>query len=133
MDNASLTNYSATFSNTGDAHRYQHGIDYENAAYLAAEAAWSAKVLSQAVWTVPASGTHTVIGYIVTKRYNCWLRAHGTTLYGLDAAATIAYGGTPNHYIVTPFTGPIDVTITQADAKTGSASNISTATDVTVS
>jgi pimeloyl-ACP methyl ester carboxylesterase len=133
MDNASLTNYLATFSNTGDANRYNHGIDYDNAAYIAAETVWAAKVLSQAVWTVPASGTHTVIGYIVTKRYNCWLRARGTTLYGLDAAATVAYGGTPNHYTVTPLTGAIDVTITQADAKIGSATNISTATDVTVS
>jgi len=133
MDGASLTNYSYNVSEITDTDRWQHGYPDAITDLQIPEATWAADIVSRSAWTVPASATHTVIGYIVTKRYQCWLKANGTATYGRDAAATVTYGVTPNVYTVTPLTGAIDVTITQADAKTGSATNISTATDVTVS
>jgi pimeloyl-ACP methyl ester carboxylesterase len=125
---AGLSNYTAHYSTD-----YTHGYPADIPALVTSEADWKGDGLSSAAWTVPASGTHTVIGYMVNKRYACWLRAYGSTTYGLDAAATVAYGAVANQYTVTPLTGAIDVTITQADGKTGSASYISTGTNVTVS
>lgn len=132
FDGASLTNYSYNLTTVGDDPRWTHGTPDDNPDLIEAEPTWSAAVLAAAAWTVPASGTHTVIGYIVTKRYACWLRANGSTTYGLDAAATVAYNTTTGAYTVTPLTGAIDVSITQG-ALTGTASNISEATVITVS
>ena len=125
---AGLSNYTEHYSTD-----YAHGYPITNPALVTSEADWKDAGLSAAAWTVPASGAHTVIGYMINKRYTCWLRAYGSTTYGLDAAAAVAYGAVANRYTVTPLTGAIDVSITQADGKTGSASNISTSTDVVVS
>lgn len=110
LDNAFLTNYSANFSDVGDAVRWYHGYPNDNPGTLStAEPTWTAKIKSQAVWTIPASGTVTVIGYIITKRFTIWLNA------GLDAAATVVYDTAAGTYTVTPLTSNpvIAVTITQ--------------------
>jgi pimeloyl-ACP methyl ester carboxylesterase len=132
MDNASLSNYSYNLSNTGDNPRWLHGNPESSPQLQQAEPTWTAKILSQAAWTVPTAATHTVIGYEITKRFTIWLNQHGTASLGIDAAATVVYDTTANTYTVTPLTtGGIDVSITQG-AKTGSASNITSATLITV-
>ena len=131
LDGAGLANYSANFSDIGDPIRWIHGYPDDNPGTLStAEPTWTAKIKSQAVWTIPASGTVTVIGYMVTKRFTIWLNTHGTASLGIDAATTVVYNTATNTYTVTPLTaGNIDVAITQG-ALTGSASDISAETEI---
>lgn len=132
MDAAGLSNYVASYTQQGDAVRWIHGDPDSSPDLITAEPAWSADILSQAAWTVPASGTVTVIGYIKTKRFTIWLNANGTASLGIDAAATVAYNTATDTYTVTPLTtGGVDVAITQG-TKTGSATNITGATVITV-
>lgn len=114
-----------------DTIRYTHGHDLNGAAQLDIESKVMATVLSQPAWTIATSGTVTVIGYMVTKRFAIWLNANGTAALGVDAVATVTYNTATDSYTVSPLTGAIDVSITQG-AKTGSATNISEATVVTV-
>lgn len=127
LDALSMTNYTLNISAT-----LGHGYPDGNAARQAPEAALVATIISSTAWTIPAAGTVTVIGYIVTKRFTIWLNANGTATPGIDAAATVVYDTASNTYTVTPLTGAIDVTITQG-AKTGNATNISTETEIVVS
>jgi predicted peptidase len=132
MDAAGLTNYSRNVSLPGDAIQWLHGYPNDNPGTLStAEPTWSAEILSHAAWTIAASGTVTVIGYITTKQFTIWLNANGTAIKGIDAVAIVAYNTATDTYTVTPLTGAIDVAITQG-AKTGSATNINTETVVTV-
>lgn len=109
MDAAGLTNYSANFSDIGDAIRYTHGYPASYPDLIIPEPIWVAKIKSQAAWTIPAAGTITVIGYIKTKRFTIWLNT------GLDAAATVVYDTVAGTYTVTPLTSNavVAVTITQ--------------------
>jgi hypothetical protein len=131
MDAAGLTNYTKSVTTIGSSPRWLHGYPEDNADLIEAEATWIAKVKAQAAWTIAASGTVTVIGYIVTKRFTIWLRSNGSTTYGLDAVATVVYNTATDTYTVTPLTGAIDVTITQG-AKSGSAVGITEATEIVV-
>ena len=126
MDEAGLTNYTANISNAGSEVRWSHGHDVDGAVGLASEDIWVPPALSTAAWTIPASGTVTVIGYIVTKRFTVWLND------GVTDAATVAYNTATDTYTVTPLTtAPITVTITQG-AKTGTAVGITEATEIVV-
>lgn len=131
FDAASLTNYSYNLSQVADSIRWQHGYPADNADLITAEDSWVGDLRNRDAWTVPASGTHTVIGYIVTKRYSCWLNKNGTASLGTDAAATVAYDTATDTYTVIPLTSGIDVSITQG-AKTGSATNITDPTQIVV-
>jgi len=104
LDNASMTNYAASFTDVGDPNRWTHGYDV-----VIPEATWCPKIIEQDVWTIPESGTITVIGYIVTKRFTIWLNS------GLDATATVVYDTVAGTYTVTPLTSNsvVAVTITQ--------------------
>lgn len=132
LDAASMTNYTESVTSTASNPRWFHGYPNNYAGQWATgELTWMANIKSASAWTVAASGTVTVIGYIVTKRFTIWLRANGSTVYGLDAAATVVYNTATDTYTVTPLTGAIDVTITQG-AKTGSATNITEETEIVV-
>lgn len=110
-----LGNCTYYLSNVGDGVRYAHGHDLNGAVQLDMEAKVMSTVLSQPAWTIPTSGTVTVIGYIVTKRFSIWLNS------GLDAAATVVYDTVAGTYQVTPLTSAhIDVVVTQG-ALTASA------------
>lgn len=130
---ASRTNYTENYTDSGDATRWLHALPNGSAPIINTEAIWAANAvaMTHSVWTIPSSGTVQVIGYIVTKRFTIWLRSNGSTVYGRDAVATVAYDTATDTYTVTPQTGAIDVTIAQG-AKTGSATNISTATEIVV-
>jgi dienelactone hydrolase len=132
LDNASRTNYTYNQTSGSDSIRWLHGSGPAEVPYLATpEETFATYIKGASAWTIAASGTVTVIGYIVTKRFVIWLRANGTTTYGLDAAATVVYDTAADSYTVTPTTGAIDVTVTQG-AKTGSATNINSETTITV-
>jgi pimeloyl-ACP methyl ester carboxylesterase len=131
LDTASLTNYSYNVTNVGDPIRFTHGYPEGVADLITAEPTWSAAALAAPAWAVPASGTVTVIGYIVTKRFSIWLNANGTATTGIDAAATVVYNTATDTYTVTPLTGAIDVSITQG-SKTGSDTNINAETAIVV-
>lgn len=132
MDTAGLTNYSANFSDTGEIPRYTHGYPTANASLLYVESIWSAKILSQAAWTIEEAATKTVIANMKTKRFEIDVNQTGSPAWSQDAAATVVYNTATDTYTVTPLTGAIDVSITQG-AKTGSATNISAETEIVVS
>ena len=130
MAAAGLSNYTENYTSAADGTRWAHGgVDD----MIPAEAIWKDLALAGAAWTIAASGTVTVIGYIVTKRFTIWLNANGTSSLGIDAVATVVYNTATDTYTVTPLTtGGIDVAITQG-AKTGSDTNITVETEIIVS
>lgn len=104
---AGRTNYLASYTDVGDDDRWLHGypIASESPDLYKTEAYWLTDTVSesQAVWSVPASGTLTCIGYLVTKRFSVWLGD------GTAGTATVAYdSGTVT---VTP-SGTYEVTVT---------------------
>lgn len=107
LDAASMTNYDANYSNAGSAVRWSHGLNIVSSAMQAAEAIYVPLAQNAPAWTIPASGTITVIGYIVTKRFSIWLNN------GLDAVASVIYDTTTDTYTVTPLAGTPNVTIAQ--------------------
>lgn len=108
LDAAGLSNYEAHYSKSGDAVRWTHGHSWDSGVEYDAEEIWVPQIATATPWTIPATGTVTVIGYIVTKRFAIWLNS------GLDAAATVAYSTTTGAYTVTPLTSAdITVAITQ--------------------
>jgi pimeloyl-ACP methyl ester carboxylesterase len=110
LDAASMTNYTYFRSINGT---YAHTTrPSDRAGLLAAEDTWAPLALAAEAWTVPASGTLQCIGYLKTKRFEMRLGDLD------DHAATVVYGATADTYTVTPLTGEVSVTITQADAKT---------------
>lgn len=127
MDAASLTNYTANYTSSADATRWLHNLPNAGQPIIQTEPIWLQAVADKthAAWTVPTSGTVTVLGYIVTKRFTIWL---GT---GTDEVATVAYDTATGQYTVTPLTGSMDVSITQG-ALTASQT-ISSETTLTVS
>lgn len=127
LDAIPLVNYTYNESTS-----WTHGTPDTSPNLITLEPTWIAKIKSQVAWTIATSGTVTVIGYIVTKRFTIWLNTNGTVTQGIDAAATVVYNTATDTYTVTPLTtGGIDVSITQG-AKTGSATNISTQTQIVV-
>lgn len=128
LNGAGLSNYIANFTDASDTIRWTHG----GPDLIDAEQIWKSDALNNSAWTIATSGTVTVIGYIVTKRFTIWLRANGSSNYGLDAVATVVYDTAVDSYIVTPLTGSIDALITQG-AKTGSDTNFNSETVIIVS
>jgi len=129
LDAAGMTNYAASYST-----QWTHGYPIAAGTLKNSEATWKVPILAGTypAWTIPASDTVVVLGYIVSKRFTIWLRANGSTVYGLDASATVVYNTATDTYTVTPITtGGIDVTIAQG-AKSGSAANITEATEIVV-
>lgn len=124
MSGAGLSNYQANYSNSGSAVRWSHGLSWDAGPILDAEAIFMPLIAATPAWTVPATGTVTVLGYIVTKQFSVWLGN------GLSEVATVAYGAVSDQYTVTPLTGSVDVTITQG-AKTVTQT-ISSPTTLTV-
>lgn len=126
LDAAGLTNYDDRITTTTDAVRYIHTLDLEyGIPERTAESIWIPLVKSTPAWTIPASGTVTVIGYIVTKRFTIWLNQ------GVDAAASVVYDTAAGTYTVTPLTtGNVTVSITQGALT--ATQTISEATTLTV-
>jgi pimeloyl-ACP methyl ester carboxylesterase len=126
---ASRTNYTESYTTAASSPRWEHGnpnIGDAGEPCIQTEPTWAAALAAKthAVWTVPASGSVNVIGYIKTKRFSIWL---GT---GVSEVADVSYDTALDQYIVTPQTGSIDVVITQG-AKTASQT-ISSQTTLTV-
>jgi len=127
FDTALMTNYTLT-SPENLGHGYPDGVP----ARIAPEEALVTALAGSTPWTIAAAATITVIGYIKTKRFTIWLNTNGTAIKGIDAVATVAYNIATDAYTVTPLTtGGIDVAITQG-VKTGTATNITEATIITV-
>jgi hypothetical protein len=122
---SAYTEADAYISKVGDPIRYEHTMSETGTAQLDIESKIIPEILSRAAWTIPASGTVTVIGYIVTKRFTIWLNS------GLDAVATVVYNTAIDTYTVTPLTtGDVTVVITQG-SKTATAT-ISSETEMVV-
>ena len=124
---AGMSNYTENYTTPTDSPRWLHSLPDIGTPVIQTEPIWAPPLAAKtySVWTVPASGTHRVIGYIKTKRYTCWL---GT---GISEVANVTYGVTSNLYTVEPLTGSMDVTIIQADGKTVTQT-IATTTDLVV-
>lgn len=127
-------NYTANYTTAASSPRWTHGnpvVGDPGEPNIQTESTWIAAVKSSAAWTIPSSGTVTVIGYIVTKRFAIWLNKNGTTPAGTDAAAVVVYNTATDTYTVTPLVSGIDVAITQG-GKTGGATNINIETEIVV-
>lgn len=134
----SMPNVTYHETNGASDPRWIHGdpiVGNPGAPNIYTEQEWLSSVVAGTypVWSVPTSGTATVMGYIVTKRFEIWL---GTTTRagaggGLNEVATVSYNTTTHQYTVTPLTGPLDVYVKEG-ALSGTASGISTPTVITV-
>lgn len=124
---ASRTNYETHYSDANQYPRWFHGQpDDQDSPLNQSEAIWGPVVAAKthAAWTVAATGTVKVLGYIVTKRFSLWLDD------GTHGAATVVYDTTAHTYTVTPLTTtPISVKVVEG-ARTVTQS-ISTATTLT--
>lgn len=123
---AGRTNYAYAETGAGDNPRWLHGYPEPGTELARSIDTWASHVRFRTTpaWTIPASGTITVIGYIVSKRFAIWL---GT---GVNEVATVAYDTATDSYTVTPLTGSMAVSITQG-SKSGGAT-ISGATTIVV-
>lgn len=126
LTTAGLSNYNANYTNAGSSVRWSHGLNTDGGAILEAEAVWMPRAKTQAAWTIPAAGTITVIGYIVTKRFTIWLNT------GLDAAATVVYDTAAGTYTVTPLTSNAVVAVTITQGALTASGNTNGATLFTV-
>lgn len=138
LSGAGLSNYTTNYTTTTSSPRWTHGnpvIGDPGEPNIQTEPIWLKNYVDgdHAVWTISTSGTITVIGYIVTKRFTIWLNANGTATTGIDAVASVVYNTATDTYTVTPMNGAggIDVTVTQG-TKTGSATNITAETEIVV-
>ena len=105
---ASMTNYQTLFTTSADSLRYLHTMSYNGREQRFAESVYLPQLKTMTAWTIPASGTLTIIGYIKTKRFEIWLNE------GLDAVASLVYDTATDTYTLTPMTtANISVTITQ--------------------
>jgi pimeloyl-ACP methyl ester carboxylesterase len=105
MDGSSLTNYTANYSTDWD-----HGYPTDAGTLKNSEYLWIPSVLAGTypAWTIPASGTIKVLGYIKTKRFTIWLDS------GQTSSATVVYDTAAHTYTVTPITtANISVSITE--------------------
>lgn len=113
MAAAGLTNYSESYTDASDDPRWIHGnpaVGDSGEPCIQSEPIWLQAVVDgmYPAWTIPTSGTLTVIGYIKTKRFTIWLNS------GIDAEATVSYDTTTHQYTVTPLTtADVAVTITE--------------------
>lgn len=126
MAAAGRTNYAYSETTPASSPRWVHGYPEAGTEIAQTIPTWAAHIAARTTptWTIPTSGTITVIGYIVTKRFKIWL---GT---GQSEVATVAYNTAMDSYTVTPRTGSMTVTITQG-AKTATQT-ISGVTTITV-
>jgi hypothetical protein len=136
MGAAGLTNYTASYTSASDSPRWIHGdpvIGDAGEPCIQTEPIWLQTVANKSVspWTIPASGTVTVNGYIVTKRFSVWLGGltEAAAGAGLDEVATVAYNTATGVYTVTPITGAMDVFIKQGSLSV--SASITEATDLT--
>jgi dipeptidyl aminopeptidase/acylaminoacyl peptidase len=98
MDGAGLTNYEYHGATAG-GHTYP---------IPAAEPLWMPEVLAgtHPAWTVAASGTLKIAGYLETKRFTLWL---GT---GVEEFGTVVYNMTTRVFTITSDTGAADYELT---------------------
>lgn len=114
LDAAGLSNYSYNISSPTDTNRWTHGYPSDIVDLQIPESDLVTALSNSSAWTIPASGTVTVIGYIVTKRFTIWLND------GLDAAAMVVYNTSTHQYMVTPLTtADITVSITEGALTAG--------------
>lgn len=127
LDTNARTNYTYNLTNAASSPRWLHDSPDANSQVRYSRDIWGPPIKNSLypAWTIPASGSVKVCGYLKTKLFTIWL-GNGT-----QEVADVTYDTAANSYTVTPLTGPTDVTITQG-AKTGSATGITAATVITV-
>lgn len=113
LDAAHLTNYHARLTNHVSWPRWMHALPNGNQPVIEAERIFIPPIVDKMypAWTVPERGTLTVVGYVVTKRFEVWLRASGSDVWGLDAVAVVEYDTALGTYVVTPLTGSVETMI----------------------
>jgi len=120
LDGAGLSNYTINRTTAANAYRWIHGYPTSGSAtasLIVAENIFINPIVAKTypAWTIPATGTVTVCGYVITKRFSIWLGGltEAAVGAGLDEIATVSYNTTTDQYTVTPLTGNMDVYIKQ--------------------
>lgn len=112
LNRAGLNNFEAHITTELDSPRWLHGLPNPDRPVVQAEAQFIQAYLAGTypAWTVPETGTLTVIGHVQTKRFSVWLRAVGSEIYGVDAVAIVDYG--VGSYRIIPLSGSVEAKIT---------------------
>lgn len=124
---AGRTNYTESYTNTGDSPRWLHSMPNGAAQVIQTELIWAAALAAKthAVWSVPTSASIKVVGFYKTKRFSIWLST------GTAEVADVIYDTTADSYTVTPQTGTMDVVITQGAKSASQTINSTTVITVT--
>ena len=101
LDAAAMTNYAYSRSQPGDALRWQHAYPDQQPDLIVAEDQFIPALVAKShpVWTVPASGTLQVAGYLDTKRFRVALGALD------DEAGAITYDSATREFTIVCTTG----------------------------
>lgn len=123
----SRTNFDLNVSVPSDPIRWIHASPDPNQPVRFSRDIWGPDILAKTYpqWTIAASGTALICGYLKTKLFEIWLDG------GKTEVADLTYDTVAGTYTVTPLTGATSVTVKQG-VKTGSATGITVATTITV-
>jgi hypothetical protein len=127
LTGAGRTNFAYSETTAASNPRWLHGYPSDATGIEQAIPTWMAHIKARTTisWSVGTTGTLTVLGYCITKRFSIWLNS------GQDAAATVIYDTVAGTYQVTPLTtGDILVDITQGSKH--AVQTISGVTTITV-
>lgn len=119
MAAAGLSNYTMNITTATDDPRWHHGYpdSDDQPELIQAEPLFIPQILAKTYpsWTIAASGTIFVGGYIITKRFTIWLGGltEAAAGAGMTEAANVTYNTVTGQYIITPLTGNMDVFIKQ--------------------
>lgn len=108
FDAAGLGNYSSNVTTTTDSPRWQHGYPapYDKPDLIQAEPIFMNALAGYQGWTIPASGTLKVAGYVDTKRFKLWFGD------GTSEAGQVVYNTTTRTFTITSDSSPSDWTLT---------------------
>ncbi len=127
MDLESNPRYMLSITDETDRIRWLHNSPHADAPVRNSRNYWGPTILNGEIdaWTMPASGSVFVQGYMVTKRFSVWLGN------GQEHVAELVYDTRKDSYRVTPLSGAVEVSITQ-DGKSATQT-VNGETTITVS
>jgi pimeloyl-ACP methyl ester carboxylesterase len=108
LDAVPLTNYDESITDALDSPRWLHDLPNAGEPVIQAEPTFMSPIAAKthAAWTIAASGTLKVLGYLDTKRFKLWL-GDGKSEFG-----TVVYNMTTRVFTITADTGAYTFVLT---------------------